>query len=122
MTNPCEGCDGCGQIANTDDREPWSMWEGLPEASKVAIRLGIVRPIPCPYCHGTGVDPEDDGMIVCDGCRWWSTTLAQCEGGGPVEALCLNRASPHQNKYVHRGCAHREPGEPVDVPWAGGAR
>ncbi len=47
---PCPKCEGCGQIANSDDGEPWSFWERLPEASNLAVRLGIVRPIPCPLC------------------------------------------------------------------------
>lgn len=50
----CDQCDGCGKIANSDDGEPWSDWEAMPEASKLAIRLGIVRPIECPGCRGTG--------------------------------------------------------------------
>lgn len=45
------------KVANTDDREPWSMWENLPENSKLAIHLGIVQPIDCPECDGTGARP-----------------------------------------------------------------
>lgn len=51
----CFRCDGCGQIANTNDQEPWSAWEKLPESAKLAVRLGIVSPIPCHDCDGTGV-------------------------------------------------------------------
>jgi hypothetical protein len=50
----CERCNGCGRIANSDDGEPWSDWEGLPPGSDVAVRLGIVSPIPCPSCGGSG--------------------------------------------------------------------
>ena len=39
-TKPCPRCDGCGLVANTDDAEPWTHWERLPEASKMAVRMG----------------------------------------------------------------------------------
>ncbi len=53
----CDGCDGCGQIADSKDGdgEPWSAWEALPERSKGAIYLGLVRPVACPRCDGSGV-------------------------------------------------------------------
>lgn len=46
----CERCEGCGMVANSADGEPWTHWERLPEAAKVAVRLGLVRPIACPDC------------------------------------------------------------------------
>lgn len=49
-TTKCSTCDGCGQVANTDDREPWTAWEDLPPGSDLAVRLGLVRPVPCPDC------------------------------------------------------------------------
>lgn len=51
----CFRCEGCGKIANSTDGEAWTHWEGLPESAKLAIRLGIVYPVPCPACDGTGV-------------------------------------------------------------------
>jgi len=57
----CTRCDGCGQI---DDGEgaPWSMWEALPPGSDTAVRLGLVSPVVCPSCGGSGstivVPPE----------------------------------------------------------------
>lgn len=51
----CPKCGGCGQVAHSDDPEPWSAWEALPEVSKIAVRLGLVRPIPCPSYQGTGI-------------------------------------------------------------------
>jgi hypothetical protein len=50
----CEKCDGCGQIANDEDGTPWKFWAELPYQSAIAIRLGLVSPIPCPECKGTG--------------------------------------------------------------------
>lgn len=52
---PCGRCNGCGRIADAPTGEPWTFWEELPEPSKLAIRLGIVRPIACPECDGAGV-------------------------------------------------------------------
>ncbi len=46
----CRTCEGDGQIANTDEGEPWSVWTSLPLESSLAVLAGIVRPIPCPDC------------------------------------------------------------------------
>lgn len=51
----CRKCQGCGKIANSDEGEPWTMWEDLPPGSDLAVQLGLVRPIPCPACGGTGI-------------------------------------------------------------------
>lgn len=56
-TRPCLRCEGTGQIANTDDGEPWSVWEQLPPGSDLAVRAGLVRPITCPGCRGEKVVP-----------------------------------------------------------------
>lgn len=53
-SNACGRCDGCGKIADSDEGEPWSMWEALPAQAKAAVVLGIVKPIECPDCGGTG--------------------------------------------------------------------
>lgn len=50
----CPACDGCGKVANTEDREPWTVWTGLPLQSAGAVLLGLVKPIPCEDCGGTG--------------------------------------------------------------------
>ena len=52
----CQRCDGCGKVATTDDQEPWSAWLALPVESAQALLLGIVKPITCPGCGGTGVE------------------------------------------------------------------
>lgn len=53
--HPCPRCQGCGQVANSEQEEPWSEWESLPPGSDAAVRMGIVRPKPCPECDGAGV-------------------------------------------------------------------
>lgn len=50
----CQACNGEGKVANTETKEPWSVWENLPEESKIAVKLGLVYSIDCVYCRGTG--------------------------------------------------------------------
>ena len=50
----CAKCAGCGKIANDDDGTAWVHWLALPLESSMAVLAGIVRPIPCPECGGTG--------------------------------------------------------------------
>lgn len=51
-SRPCTRCDGCGQVATSEDQEPWTAWESLPPGSDLAVRVGLVQPIACPVCHG----------------------------------------------------------------------
>lgn len=53
----CTRCDGCGRIADSESGEPWTAWEELPPGADLAVRAGIVRPIPCPACGGKGTAP-----------------------------------------------------------------
>jgi DnaJ-class molecular chaperone len=50
----CTWCNGEGQVANSEQREPWSTWASLPIGSDLAVQLGLVKPIPCEVCDGTG--------------------------------------------------------------------
>jgi hypothetical protein len=72
----CTKCDGCGKIANTDDQEPWTVWTGLPLHSATAVLIGLVTPLTCPECGGTGkatiVVFEDDPIH-----NWFSLSYAQ---------------------------------------------
>jgi hypothetical protein len=36
----------------------------------------------------------------CAGCRFWSEMIAQCHGGGSVQALCLADGGPMSGKYT----------------------
>jgi len=84
----CTRCDGCGKIANSDHGEPWTQWLGLPLSSSLAVVAGIVSPVICPTCKGTGKKsapgmccdcgavggdsdkcPERDDNCHC--CHWW---------------------------------------------------
>lgn len=48
----CSKCGGCGKVSDTPDEDPWSVLEALPPGSDIAVRLGVVKPKPCPVCAG----------------------------------------------------------------------
>jgi hypothetical protein len=50
----CPKCWGCGKVADTEDQEPWTAWEELPPGSDLAVRAGLVKPLTCPVCDGSG--------------------------------------------------------------------
>ncbi len=50
----CTTCAGCGQVANDDDSTPWSYWARLEPPSNMAVVMGLVKPLTCPKCNGTG--------------------------------------------------------------------
>lgn len=54
-------------------------------------------------------------MRSCDGCKYWSELIAQSVGGGPVEAMCLNKESTNSQEMVHGGCDYYEVGAAVDL-------
>lgn len=56
----CVRCDGEGRVADTDDMEPWSAWANLPPGSDLAVRLGLITPIPCPDCTTPQEEPVPD--------------------------------------------------------------
>ena len=54
---PCTSCAGEGITDNNADvteRAPWSFWASLTPPSDLAVRLGMVRRIPCETCNGSG--------------------------------------------------------------------
>jgi hypothetical protein len=53
-SEPCDRCDGCGQIADSDDGESWTAWTDLPPGADLAVRMGLVKPVDCPECDGSG--------------------------------------------------------------------
>lgn len=50
----CNRCMGCGKIASGEEGAPWVVWLDLPLRSALAVIAGIVHPIDCPDCKGTG--------------------------------------------------------------------
>ena len=55
-TDVCDKCEGCGQVADTEEQEPWTAWLDIPLGSSMAVVMGLVRPIPCPKCKGKPKD------------------------------------------------------------------
>jgi DnaJ-class molecular chaperone len=50
----CPKCDACGKVADTEDQEPWTAWTSLPLHSSAAVLMGLVKPMTCPRCGGSG--------------------------------------------------------------------
>jgi hypothetical protein len=54
-TGRCPKCLGDGRVAGgTDDLDPWPIWAALPPGSDLFVQLGMVYPVTCPQCGGTG--------------------------------------------------------------------
>ena len=53
----CKQCEGWGKIDDGDEGVSWGIWAGLPPGADLAVRLGVVNPITCPRCEGSGIDP-----------------------------------------------------------------
>lgn len=53
----CQKCLGWKKIANDDDQSSWKHWAELPAPSNIAVTLGMVFPIDCPRCLGSGKEP-----------------------------------------------------------------
>lgn len=56
--NACERCLGWKHIDDGDEGISWKYWIELPAQSRIAVTLGLVRPVVCPRCGGTGAEPE----------------------------------------------------------------
>lgn len=53
----CLACDGWGAVADTKEGGSWRYWAELPPGADLAVRLGIVRPVRCAACEGSGTQP-----------------------------------------------------------------
>jgi len=58
-----KGEDACQQYLGwkrVDDGEhqSWKYWAELPTQSRIAVTLGLVKPVECPHCHGSGKEPD----------------------------------------------------------------
>jgi hypothetical protein len=54
--NKCQRCQGWKQIDDGDEGISWKYWAELPVQSAIAVTMGIVKPIVCPRCNGTGIE------------------------------------------------------------------
>lgn len=56
--DPCRHCLGWKKIANSTDGESWKYWAELPSPENLAVVIGVVFPVDCPRCQGTGKEPS----------------------------------------------------------------
>lgn len=54
----CTQCLGWKRVTD-ESGESWQYWAELPAPSNIAVQLGLVKPIVCPRCMGTGVEPKE---------------------------------------------------------------
>jgi len=52
----CEQCLGW-KCVDDGDGQSWKYWAELPAQSRIAIKMGLVTPVECPRCGGTGKEP-----------------------------------------------------------------
>ncbi len=50
----CKKCLGWGHVANDEEQTPWKYWAELPPPSNLAVQIGMVFPVACPVCQGSG--------------------------------------------------------------------
>lgn len=55
--NRCQRCLGWKQVANSDEGESWKYWAELPPPSNLMVQVGLVYPLTCPRCEGSGIEP-----------------------------------------------------------------
>ena len=60
----CTRCLGWKRIATSADGESWKEWAELPQHAATAVLMGLVRPIVCPRCDGTGQEPGACAVAV----------------------------------------------------------
>lgn len=53
--NACQRCLGWKQV-DDGGHQSWKYWANLPSPSDIAVRMGLVRPVQCPDCKGSGVE------------------------------------------------------------------
>lgn len=58
----CTRCLGWKRIDDGDDGGSWKYWAELVPPQNIAVQLGLVRPIECPHCMGTGIEPGKEGV------------------------------------------------------------
>ena len=57
-----DACTQCLGWKRVDDGEgaSWKYWAELPAQSAIGFTLGLVKPIQCPRCKGTGIEPKGE--------------------------------------------------------------
>ena len=55
----CKRCLGWKRIANDEEGLPWKYWAELPSPENLAVVAGIIVPVECPHCMGSGIEPKE---------------------------------------------------------------
>ena len=61
----CEQCLGWKRVDDSDYAS-WKYWAELRAQSAIAIHMGLVKPIMCPRCSGTGIEPKSSDKSKAD--------------------------------------------------------
>ena len=110
----CPRCEGCGKLADTEDREPWTDWTSLPVASATALLMGLVKPVDCDECQGSGnVRPGTwiwTGPMPCEvpPLDKWVLGLWSLEGGSALIRGCKRAKGSPPFWVVHSPEGSRE--------------
>ncbi len=54
----CQRCLGYKRVDDGSEGVSWKFWATLPPGSDIAVKMGLVKSIECPRCHGTGIEPH----------------------------------------------------------------
>lgn len=55
----CTQCLGWKRVSD-GAKLSWKYWAEMPAPSNFAVQAGLVKPITCPHCKGTGVEPQEE--------------------------------------------------------------
>lgn len=106
----CGKCDGCGRVADTTTQEPWTAWMGLTLGQAASVVLGVVKPIPCPECDGSGkpsqarVEADDSSTQAYPFVVYPGSEHLDLGPKGAPQVLCRTREqADHMRKFWGEG-------------------
>lgn len=89
-SDACQKCLGWKKIANDDDQSSWKHWAELPAPNNIMATLGMVFPIDCPRCQGSGKEPP-----AADRAARLETALARLQAAWDGLSRCVDEFAPH---------------------------
>lgn len=57
--NTCQRCLGWKRV-DDGEGQSWKYWAELAPPMNISVQIGLVKPILCPDCEGTGQEPTND--------------------------------------------------------------
>ena len=77
----CQQCLGWKRIDDGSEGTSWKHWAELSAPANLAVQLGVVKPIECPRCAGTGREPNAGERPVMQSARCaWEVTAGVIPG------------------------------------------